>query len=269
MDGLYYTSRMKNILLIGCGNMGSALLARWQTLGHTIAVVEPNTIRAANITHVKNLAELPANISPELIVLAIKPQQLDVLLPELAAKFKNKPAYLSIAAGKTLSYFAQHLGSDASIIRAMPNTPAMVGLGITALIANANTSSSTRDTATQLMQAVGEVVWLTDESQMDVVTAISGSGPAYFFSFMACLIEAAVKNGLSPEVAGKLVKQTAVGASALATQSKEGLCDLITNVTSKGGTTEAALGIFNKDEAQSRLINEAVNAAIKRAKELG
>lgn len=259
---------MTSILLIGCGNMGGALLTRWQALNFSITVIEPQAIAYTSVTHLKTLAELSSGYHPDLVVLAIKPQQLDGLLPQLAARFGVKTTYLSIAAGKTLTYFAAHLGKGVGIIRAMPNTPAMIGEGMTALIGNLHMTPATRDLVTHLMQTVGKVIWLDNESQMDIVTAISGSGPAYFFSFMACMIEAAVKGGLSPDMAEKLVKQTAIGASVLATESKVGLCDLVTNVTSKGGTTEAALGVFNKNDALNTLVHEAVNAAIKRSKEL-
>lgn len=264
---------MKNLLLIGCGNMGSALLARWSNsrLGHVseFMVVDPTPIHTSKIiSQVKQLSELPKNYSPSIIVLAVKPNQLDEVLPTLKKQFGATTTYLSIAAGKTLSYYEHHLGAKASIVRAMPNTPAMIGEGMTALVGNNALTYEGRTTANELMEAVGEAIWLDDEKLMDVVTAISGSGPAYFFSFMAHMVEAAVAHGLSPQTAETLVKQTALGASALALDSDKGLCDLIKNVTSKGGTTEAALGAFNHNDSFNKLVVEAVQAAINKAKSM-
>jgi len=264
---------MTALLLIGCGNMGRALLARWaETLAaefSPIIVVEPNAASLPkNISQVKQISELPEAFAPGVVVLAVKPQSLESLLPEIGKKFGNAPTYLSIAAGKTLGFYESILPKPASIVRSMPNTPAMVGEGMTALIGNGSLSAQGKSAATKLMSAVGETVWLESEDQMDAVTAISGSGPAYFFTFMANLVEAAVKNGLAPEVAEQLVKQTAMGAAKLAKNSSDGLCTLTKNVTSPGGTTAAALAVFENGKALENVVNDAVSAAIKRAREL-
>jgi pyrroline-5-carboxylate reductase len=272
---LCYSFSMSSLLLIGCGNMGSAMLSRWlanppSALKH-FYVVEPNVLPVGldGVTHHKDIASLPASLSPDVIVLAVKPQQMDAILPALAKRFGNKPTYLSIAAGKKIAFYETALGNSASIARAMPNTPAMIGEGISALVGNTHLSYEGRTLVTQLLSAVGETLWLDDESLMDVVTAISGSGPAYFFTFMAALVEAGVENGLAPEIAEKLVKQTAIGASLLASQSDESLGNLTKKVTSKGGTTEAALEKFLENKALDHLVTDAVVAAVQRAKTLG
>lgn len=255
-----------NILLIGCGNMGGALAKGWLPNGHNVSAVEPNTV-PLGVVHYKTLADISPSLTFDVLVLAVKPQQLNDVLPSIAARFGTKPTYLTIAAGKKLAYYQQHLGSDARIIRAMPNTPAMVEAGMTALIATPNVTNKEQYSA--LLDTVGSSAWLLSEDQMDAVTAISGSGPAYFFTFMAALVEAGVKQGLTPEAATHLVLQTAIGSAILAANSDDGLCDLAAKVTSKGGTTEAALNVFNKDDALAKLVNDAVSAAVTRSKELG
>ena len=259
---------MTSLLLIGCGNMGSALLARWVD-AFAVTVVEPNEVALPkNVSQAKQLSDLPQNFSPEIIVLAVKPQSLEEILPAIAKRFGNTPTYLSIAAGKTIAFFEQHLGQGAGVVRAMPNTPAMIGQGMTVLCQNGAVSPIGHNHATALMNAVGETLWLEDEKLMDAVTAISGSGPAYYYIYMAALVEAAVKQGLAPEIAEKLVIQTAIGASHMASVSGEGLCTLIQNVTSPNGTTDAARAVLEKDNVLQSLISEAVAAAVKRAKEL-
>jgi len=255
------------ILLIGAGKMGGALLAAWLKAGAgSITVVEPNASFADSRVTVKRKLGEVSDI-PDVVLLAVKPQSLDMLLPELATKFSDKPLYLSIAAGKTLSYFEKHLG-DAAIVRAMPNTPALIGKGISAVVANKNASDAQRQLATQVLKAAGDVVWLEDESLMDAVTAVSGSGPAYAFLFMESLIEAAIAQGLPEDIAKKLVVETVHGAAELARKSGESLEQLRKNVTSPGGTTEAALAVFMKNDALKKLIAEAVRCAVKRSKEL-
>ena len=261
------------LLLLGCGNMGSALLSRWcETLSHVFApiyVVEPTPKKKIEGVHfVEHVDALPKNFSPAMIVLAVKPQSLDVVLPTLAKKFFGEVTYLSIAAGKSLAYYEKLLGQGASIVRAMPNTPAMIGEGITAMVGNKTLSYEGRTHATQLMATVGETIWLDDEKLMDAVTAISGSGPAYYYIYMAAQVEAAVKHGLAPEIAEKLVIQTAIGSAKLASLSDEGLCTLINNVTSPNGTTAAARAVLEKDGALEKLVSAAIAAAVKRAGEL-
>lgn len=201
---------------------------------------------------------------PECVVLAVKPQMMESLLPPLFAKFGAKPLYISIAAGKTLGFFERFLPGSA-IVRAMPNTPSLVGKGMSGLYANAATTHYQKTLAENLLKAAGEVIWLEKESLMDVVTAISGSGPAYLFLFMESLVKAAIENGITPEQAKILVLQMVTGAAELAMQSGESLAELRQNVTSKGGTTEAALGVLMHNDVLESLLKQAVDAAVHRA----
>ena len=262
---------MSSLLLIGCGNMGSALLTRWcETLPGDFSkfyVVDPHAPKIEkSITHAKQISELPKDCNPTIIILAVKPNQLDEVMSELFARFANAPTYLSIAAGKNLSFYENHLSTKTSIVRAMPNTPAMIGEGMTALVGNAALTYEGRTFATQLMSAVGDTLWIDDEAMMDVVTAISGSGPAYFFYFMECLQEAAIQNGLSRQAAETLVYKTATGSALLARESDEELALLRKRVTSPGGTTEAALSKLLGDDSLKKIMASAVEAAINRAK---
>lgn len=261
------------LLLIGCGNMGGALLARWaKTLHHEfspIMVIEPNEITVPkNVSVVKQLSDVPADFKPEMIVLAVKPQQLDALFPKIAKRFGVKPTYLSIAAGKTIAYYQSHLKKGAKIVRAMPNTPAMIGEGFTGLVSNQPDDAAGSKQALKLMRAVGRARWVSKEGLMDIVTAMSGSGPAYFFYIIECMVEAGVKHGLSREGATELALQTCMGSAKLALASEEHVADLRKKVTSPGGTTEAAIKVLQKDDALKSLIEKAITAAIHRAREL-
>ncbi len=260
---------MSSLLLVGCGNMGSAMLSSWQKYPeHGITdfyVIEPN--HSEDSSFFRTLGELPASIKPDIIVFAAKPQQLAEILPDYKKRFGATPLYISIAAGKTLQFFAEHLGSDAKIIRAMPNTPALVGKAITALCANQNVSDAEKSSATALMESFGEAVWV-DEKDMNTVTAISGSGPAYVFLFLEALTKAGINAGLSPEIAKTLALEMTHGSLHLAAKSGETFEKLRHNVTSKGGTTEAALGVLMDNNALEKLLGNAVQAAINRAKTL-
>lgn len=254
---------MTSLLLVGCGNMGSAMLSRWREKSpagiSNFFVVSPSVPSAF-----KSLAELPENISPDIIVFAVKPQMLAQVLPEYKNRFGVKPLYISIAAGKTLAFFAKHLGADARIIRTMPNTPALVGKAMTALCANANVLSNEKETATALMQAIGTSIWVA-EKDMNAITAISGSGPAYLFLFLEALAEAGVKSGLDESTAKSLALATLHGSIHLAEKSGEAFAKLRENVTSKGGTTEAALAVLMSENGIKKILEVAVAEAIKKA----
>ena len=260
---------MSSLLLVGCGNMGSAMLSSWrQNPAHGILefyVIDPNYSTSGSVF--KDLPTLPENIKPETIVFAAKPQQLAEILPAYKKRFGYSPLYISIAAGKTIGFFAEHLGADARIIRAMPNTPALVGKAITALCASLNVSDNDKASATALMEAFGKALWV-DESKMDAVTAISGSGPAYVFLFLEALTKAGINAGLEEKIARELALKMANGSLHLAGKSPETFEKLRQNVTSKGGTTEAALSILMQKNGLEKLLDEAVQAAIKRAKTL-
>jgi len=254
--------------------MGGALLASWLSAGilpEFITVLETKPgfkVAPPGIVQVSSLGDISQ--FPGCIVLAVKPQSMDALLPQLKQKYGAgaKPLYLSIAAGKPLSYFARHLGAEKPVVRAMPNTPALIGKGITAMCSNNAADAQDKKLATSLLQSAGEVVWLEEESQMDAVTAISGSGPAYVFLFMEALIAAGVESGLSETISKKLVCQTILGSAELAMRSSESLSALRENVTSPGGTTAAALEILMKNDAFKTLLATAVRQAKKRAGEL-
>jgi len=260
---------MTSLLLVGCGNMGSAMLTSWQkSTAHGISefyIIDPN--HSAGDCVFKDLSALPENTKPKIIVFAAKPGQLAEILPQYHKRFASSPLYISIAAGKSVSFFSQHLGAEAKIIRAMPNTPALVGKAITALCASANISDIDKASATALMEAFGKTLWV-DESKMDAVTAISGSGPAYVFLFLEALTKAGIDAGLEAVIARELALEMTHGSLHLAAKSPETFEKLRQNVTSKGGTTEAALGVLMDKDALEKLLNKAVQAAIKRAKEL-
>ena len=267
-------SASSSLLLVGCGKMGNALLSRWQEIKPAgisqFTVIEPSNIvpMLSGGQQLKTLADVPASTKPDVIVFAVKPQMLATILPEYRERFSSaSPLYISIAAGKPIDFFAKHLGANAHIIRAMPNTPAMVGHGMTALCAKETLAESQRHVATQLMEAVGEVAWV-EEEQMHAVTALSGSGPAYVFLFLDALTRAGVESGLDEGTAKFLAMQTVWGSCALAASSLESFEQLRKNVTSPNGTTEAALNILMKNDAAIELIGQAVEAAAKRSMEL-
>ncbi len=259
---------MSSLLLIGCGNMGSAMLASWKkNPAHGITdlyVIDPNYSASESFN---DISDFPSDIKPDVIMFAVKPQQLADILPEYKKRFGGYPLYISIAAGKTIEFFAEYLGSDAKIIRAMPNTPAFVGKATTALCAGVNISDEQKMLATRLMEAFGKAIWVV-EKDMDAVTAISGSGPAYVFLFLDVLTKAGVNAGLDAEVAKTLAAGMLHGSVHLAEKSEKNFTQLRENVTSKGGTTEAAISVLMQNDALENLIDNAVQEAIKRAKEL-
>lgn len=266
----------ESLLLVGCGKMGSALLGQWlvarswngrvHVIDHAPTVTDPMKA-SSGISYYESL-DAVKDVKPKCIFLAVKPQLMAETLPLYKKRFGNEPLYISIAAGLTISFYEQYLGADARIIRVMPNTPVIVGMGISALIANKMTGADDKHFVDTLFKSVGETIWLDSESLMDPVTAISGSGPAYVFYFMECLIAAAIDAGFDEDVAKKLVLHTVHGASQLAISSKEPLIDLRRNVTSPGGTTEAALAHLMNPSGMLLLIQEAVQLAIHRAIQL-
>ncbi len=266
------------ITLIGCGKMGSAMLEGWLkdvSLDAQFTIIEPDHSRLgwiANESRVSLYEDCAAAITDNaavntMIVLAVKPQVMGDALASIGHLNGTKTAYLSIAAGISTRWLRQHLGSDAVLLRAMPNTPAAVGKGITALFADA--PDAVRDLAHQLLLAVGDVVHLDNEGLMDAVTAVSGSGPAYVFLLAEAMSVAGVKAGLPELLAKQLAKATVCGAGALMAAVDTSPATLRENVTSEGGTTAAALSILMADSGLSALLTEAVEAAKKRSIELG
>ncbi len=202
------------------------------------------------------------------VLLATKPQVLPAAAEGLAAVIqRDAPLVISIAAGIGLAQLAEWFGTGVALIRAMPNTPALIGEAATGLCGNSRVSTDDRDLALNLFAAVGVAHWVDDESLMDAITAVSGSGPAYFFYLSEALEAAALQQGLPPEVARSLALQTAYGAAAMARQEPHSAAELRRRVTSPGGTTEAAIGALESGGFKN-LVQQAVEAAAKRSKEL-
>ncbi len=266
---------MSGILLVGCGKMGSALVDGWLREGRdpaSITIIEPqlSSLGPLIATGVKALAsdqDLSGPFAPEVVLFAVKPQVMDHVVPPYA-RFKESAVYVSIAAGRTIAFFKESLGEDATIVRVMPNTPAAIGQGISGGVASDNVQKDQLDLAASLMQTAGEFHWLTSEGQIDAVTAVSGSGPAYVFLLAECLTEAAKSLGLSDEVAERLGRMTVAGSGELLLQSEETAGILRENVTSPGGTTEAALRVLMAEAGLQMLVKEAAEAAFKRSREL-
>jgi pyrroline-5-carboxylate reductase len=259
------------LILLGCGKMGSALLAGWLKAGlppASVWVMEPNPTDWLIGLGTRLNEGLPD--AAAVAVLAVKPQMMGSALPALQALGNGSTLFVSIAAGTTIASFEAALGSRTPIVRTMPNTPAMVGRGITALCRNGRVSDADMDLARELMSAVGEVVILDREDLIDAVTAVSGSGPAYVFHLIETMAAAGVSEGLSPEVSMQLARATVCGAGELAFQSPETAAQLRINVTSPAGTTAAALGVLMDPETGfPALLKRAVKAAADRGRELG
>lgn len=253
------------LLLVGCGVMGGALKEGWE---RAKAPFEVTVIELSNPDYLTDIDSLPADFIPDMIIFAVKPQTLSEVLPPYH-RFAGKGClFLSIAAGVSLDTYHKHLGEDEFIIRAMPNLPVTVGQGMAVLVTRSPLSDRHRALAQDIFEASGKVIWVDKESLMDVVTAVSGSGPAYFFRMVECLAAAGVANGLSSDVAMYLARQTAIGAGAMLQHSLESPLDLRCRVTSPGGTTAAALGAFDQGHALAKLTITAVRAAIHRGQEL-
>lgn len=264
------TVPQQGLVLLGCGKMGSALLAGWLARGLPPAaahVIEPNPSVWLQGTGVAVNAALPAH--PAIVLIAVKPQMMGAALPTIAAMGGGRTLFLSIAAGTTLAAFEAVFGDDSPVVRAMPNTPASVGQGISAIIGNPVVTPAQMDLAEALLSAVGQVVRLDTESQMDAVTGLSGSGPAYVFHLIDCLADAGVAQGLPPALAMQLAKATVAGAGALAMQSDETPTQLRINVTSPNGTTQAGLEVLmHTATGLPQLTAATVAAATARSKEL-
>jgi pyrroline-5-carboxylate reductase len=267
------------VLLIGGGRMGRALLKGWLKFPDIgpIVVVEPHPSpdlltlvddhKIQLVTDETAITRL-AQIRSLNIVLAVKPQMFANALPAYRSLAQANVLILSIAAGRTLANLAQLFGGDAGLIRAMPNTPAEIGLGMTALYADPKTDPDIRARAQRLMAAVGQTAWLTHESDMDAVTALSGSGPAYVFLLVEELAKAGAGLGLAPDLAMTLARQMLIGAGGLLGASPDSAADLRQSVTSPAGTTAAALAVLMAEDGLSPLIVKAVEAAAQRSRAL-
>ncbi len=263
-----------NISFIGGGNMAAALiggLAGKVTDGGNIHVIDPNLEALQGLTQrfgVTPASEIDAMVSvSDVIVLAVKPQQMKQVIGQLRP-YLTTQMVLSIAAGIRAADMSRWLGGHDVIVRCMPNTPALIGKGITGMVAGAGVSPQQRETADLIMQAVGATVWLDDETKIDAVTAVSGSGPAYVFYFIEAMQQAAQELGLTAEQGIELAKATFTGAAQLAAQSAEPVALLRERVTSKGGTTYAALTSMENAGVRQAIVN-AIKAAAARGQELG
>ncbi len=260
----------RGLVLLGCGKMGSAMLQGWLAQGlptSSVWIIDPFPSEWVSSLGVNLNADLPDN--PAIVLVAVKPQMMAQALPSLQKLGNGDTLFISVAAGTPLAFYEKTLGDDTPIIRAMPNTPAAISKGITPLIGNAKTSADHIVLGETLLQAIGQTVLLDSESQMDAVTAVSGSGPGYVFHFIETLAAAGVEQGLSPELAMKLAKATVSGAGQLAETADETPAQLRINVTSPQGTTAAALEVL-MDETTGfpALLSRAVKAAADQSKRL-
>ena len=261
------------LLLIGCGQMGSAMLRGWlaRHAAQKFDVVEPagsplDLANTAGISWHEDATSVP-DITPDAVVIAVKPQTIDTVLPPYRRFVRPGTVFLSIVAGKPIGALARHLG-DAALVRCMPNTPAAIGRAITVACANAAVSTAQRQLCDALLAAIGESDWVEDEALMDAVTAVSGSGPAYVFLLIETLAAAGTRMGLSPELALRLARETVAGSGELARRSSETPARLRENVTSPGGTTRAALDVLMAQPGMAELLERAVVAATGRSREL-
>lgn len=267
--------KTRKLSFIGAGNMTRSLVGGLIADGcdpSLIRLSDPEADRIQDLAHRLGVQILQDNRTviedADLVVLAVKPQVLPAVAREIADRVQDQqPLVISIAAGIRTPDLARWLGADTAIVRAMPNTPALVQSGATGLFANTHASDEQRDLAETILRAVGLTLWVEQEDQLDLVTALSGSGPAYFFLVMEALQEAATKLGLPAETARLLALQTAFGASRMALESDEDAATLRQRVTSPGGTTEQALRVLEQGGLRG-LMEQALTTAARRSREL-
>lgn len=265
----------KRIVSIGGGNMGRAIIGGLLAQGYKqehLSVVDPDPDARSMITQQLSVTVEPTLSDREavdIVLLAVKPQIMKTVVADLAATMiGQRPLFISIAAGITTAQLSDWLGGDTPIVRVMPNTPSLVGSGAAVLFATANVGPAERQDAQAIISAVGIAEWVEDEDLLDVVTALSGSGPAYFFLFIELLEKIAVELGLDSALARKLAIETAHGSALLARQSPYPPATLREQVTSPGGTTESALKVLHNGDIEA-LLRDALQAAHQRSRELG
>ena len=260
------------IRFVGAGNMAASLIGGLISKGLTasqITASDPGPNQRQYIEKQFQILTYDDNNAhfgmPDLVIIAVKPQIMKPVLQDVASSIvRTQPLVISVAAGITSGQISSWLGAELPVVRTMPNTPALIGQGAIGMFANAAVTSEQRQMTEQVMDAVGTSIWVEQESQIDAVTALSGSGPAYFFLFMECLQKAAESLGLGAEDAALLTKKTAIGAALLAERSPESLTQLKDRVTSPNGTTAAALASFEQDRIQ-QVIQHAIQAANDRS----
>ncbi len=260
-----------SVLLLGGGKMGGAMLAGWRRAGLGPSyVVDPGpsaaSLQGDGVTVAADAAAIPADFRPDAVVLAVKPQVADAAVPPIA-EFARDALVISIMAGRTSASIARLTGA-AAVVRAMPNTPASIGQGFTALFASPAVSAKQHELCQSLMEAVGEAAWVADERQIDAITAVSGSGPAYVFLLAELLEAAAIEQGLPAELARRLARRTVSGSGALLGANTQDASVMRRAVTSPAGTTERALAVLMAADAWPALVSRAVAAATARSREL-
>jgi pyrroline-5-carboxylate reductase len=263
--------RLPSILLIGGGKMGGAMLAGWRERGLAPSVVIDPAQAAAVLAGgpvqvVASAQDVPAGLRPAAVVLAVKPQAATEAIPPAAGLFGDA-VVLSIMAGKTVTGLRALVGEGKPVVRAMPNTPAAIGQGITVAFAGSGVSAEQRVLCHTLLEAIGQVDWVEDEGLIDPVTAVSGGGPAYVFLLAEVLEQAAIEQGIPGPLARRLARVTVSGSGALLAASEQDAADLRIAVTSPGGTTQRALAVLM--EAWPSLMSRAIAAATERSRELG
>jgi pyrroline-5-carboxylate reductase len=261
------------LVLVGAGKMGGAMLEGWHRLGlrfDQVIALEPEPA-----PEIITLGERGLRINPALdlvaasaIVVAVKPQIAPQVLPTLRPLVRDDTVVISIMAGRTLGFLEKTLPARAAVVRAMPNTPASIGRGITVAVPNARVSAAQRVLADRLLRATGAVEWVADEGLMDAVTAVSGSGPAYVFLLAESLARAGAAAGLPADLAARLARATVAGAGELLHRSALDAATLRRNVTSPGGTTAAALDVLMGPDGLDPVMERAVSAATRRGREL-
>lgn len=260
---------------IGAGNMAASLIGGLVAKGfdpQTLYAADPNTAALQTLSQQYGVVACPDNAAvvaaADVLLLAVKPQVMKAVLTELAGAVQaRQPLVISIAAGISISSLCEWLGGEVPVVRCMPNTPALVQLGASGLYANDRVSAGQRDQAEAILKAVGIALWLDDETQIDAVTAVSGSGPAYFFLLMEAMAAAGEQLGLAPATARALTLQTALGAAQMAVTSDVDAAELRRRVTSPGGTTERAIAHFEQSGLRD-IVTGALQAAAVRSKEL-
>lgn len=264
----------ETIVLVGAGKMGAAMLDGWIARGldpAKVVVIEPQPSLQIVRYGAQGLKINPDTkaIRAGVVIVAIKPQVAGDVMPSLAPLIGPATVVVSIMAGKLLKFLQAALPEGAAIVRTMPNTPAAIGRGITVAVPNAQVNAGQRVLAGRLLAAAGDVEWIADETLMDAVTAVSGSGPAYVFLLAETLAKAGVAAGLPAALSEKLARVTVAGSGELLHLSSEDAATLRKNVTSPGGTTAAALGVLMAPGGLDPLMEKAVDAATKRSRELG
>jgi len=261
------------LTLIGAGKMGGALLRGWLAGGlnpASVTLIDPEPdAEILALASKKHLNLNPGTVAAsEFVVIAVKPQVMGAILPQFGDLARSGATFISVAAGQTIADIERALGTRARVVRAMPNTPASVGAGISVLLANSHVPATMRRQAEALMAAVGKVCWIDDEGLMDAVTGLSGSGPAYVFHLVEAMAAAGEAAGLDPDLAMTLARQTVIGGGALLEASPLAPDVLRQNVTSPGGTTAAALEVLMGSHGLTELMTTAIAAAKRRGEEL-